>query len=475
MESVLLPGSSPIVTFRILFRAGSALDPKGQEGVASLAAAMLAGGGSRNLSYEEIVKAMYPMATSFRSQVDKEVTAFMGETHVDNLEKYYQIVSEMLLNPGWRADDFKRLKDDAINYLKVSLRGNNDEELAKEQLYNFIYEGTPYGHENGGTIEALERITLDDVKSFYSARYGTSRMLLGLAGGYPEGFPSQVDADFAGALPSGNEAVLVLPQPKTISGLQMQIIEKETRGTAVSLGFPIEITRSHPDWPALLVAQSYLGQHRSSNSFLYKQMRQVRGLNYGDYAYIEYFPRGMFQFHPDPNLARQQQIFQIWVRPVEPQNGLFALRMALYELSKLVRSGMSLEDFESTRRFLTKFVNVLVGTQDSRLGYALDSRIYNIPKFPVYVKEQLAGLSLEDVNRCIRQYLQPDNVKIVVVTQDAESFRRAALEDSPSPMSYASPMPKDVLDEDKKIESYHLGFSPDHISVIAVDTVFQKS
>jgi zinc protease len=148
--------------------------------------------------------------------------------------------------------------------------------------------------------------------------------------------------------------------------------------------------------------------------------------------------------------------------------------MALYELRKLVTAGISLEDFEATRRFLTKFANVLVGTQDSRLGYALDSRIYNIPEFPLYVKEQLAGLTIEDVNRSIRQYLQPDNVKIVVVTQDPESFRQAALEDSPSPITYASPMPQQVLDEDKKIENYHLRFTPDRISIIAVDDVFQK-
>src|SRR5215471_5904564 len=186
MESVLLPGSSPIVTFRILFRTGSALDPKGQEGIASLTAAMLSAGGSRSQGYEEIVEAMYPMATSFRCQVDKEVTVFMGETHVDNLDGYYRVIRDMLLNPGWRPDDFNRLKEDAINYLKVSLRGNNDEELAKEQLYNFIYEGTPYGHENAGTVESLERVTLEDAKEFYAASYKTNNILVGLAGGYPE-------------------------------------------------------------------------------------------------------------------------------------------------------------------------------------------------------------------------------------------------------------------------------------------------
>ncbi|PYR37241.1 MAG: hypothetical protein DMF90_07560 [Acidobacteria bacterium] len=58
----------------------------------------------------------------------------------------------------------------------------------------------------------------------------------------------------------------------------------------------------------------------------------MRGLNYGDYAYIEAFPRGMFQFFPDPNIARQRQIFEIWIRPVVPVNAHMALRIAVSEL-----------------------------------------------------------------------------------------------------------------------------------------------
>ena len=62
METVLLPSSSPLVSFRILFQVGSASDPQGKEGVAALTAAMISGGGTRKLSYSEIVQAMYPMA-----------------------------------------------------------------------------------------------------------------------------------------------------------------------------------------------------------------------------------------------------------------------------------------------------------------------------------------------------------------------------------------------------------------------------
>jgi zinc protease len=474
MATVLLPNSSPLVSFRFLFNVGSAADPKGKEGLAALTASMVSGGGSQSASYEQIVNAMYPMATGFGSQVDKEMTVFIGATHVDNLQKYYRVISDMMFNPGWREDDFTRLREDAINFLKVTLRGNNDEELGKEALYNLIYEGHPYGHHNVGTVESLEKLTLDDVKKFYKENYTQANLVLGLAGGFPKEFHAKVEADLAAKLPAGSPAKLNLSEPAKINGLEMEIIEKDTAGTAISFGFPIPVRRGDPDWPALLVMQSYFGEHRNSSSYLYQRLRQIRGLNYGDYAYIEYFPRGMFQFHPDPNLGRQQQIFQVWIRPVENKNRLFALRTGLYELNKLARNGMSKEDFEATRQFLMKFVNVLTKDQDSQLGYALDSRYYAIPDFSGYVHDQLAKLTLEDANRAIKKYLQADNVKIVVVTKDGEGFKKAALGSAPSPISYTSPPSKEILDEDKIIESYKLNFNPKAVEVVPVAQVFEK-
>jgi zinc protease len=474
MASVLLPNSSPIVSFRFLFNIGSASDPKGKEGIANLTASLISSGGSKLMTYAQIVEAMYPMASEFKSQVDKEMTVFYGQTHIDNLTKYYKIVSDMLLNPGWREDDFNRLREDAINFLKVNLRGNNDEELGKEALYNFIYEGHPYGHHNVGTVESLQKLTLDDVKNFYRENYTQANFVVGLAGGYPKGFDGKVETEFAAKLAAGKPGKLTLPQPEKISGLEMKILEKDTMATAISLGYPIPVTRSHADWPALLLVQAYFGQHRSSNSYLYQRLRQIRGLNYGDYAYIEYFPRGMFQFHPDPNLARQQQIFQVWIRPVEPKNGVFALRAALYELDKLSKNGMANEDFQATKQFLSKFVKVLTKAQDGQLGYAIDSRYYGIPSFTEYIPSQLEKLTLEDVNRVIKKYLRANDVKIVIVTKDAEAFRAAAIENKPSPISYTSPPAKEILEEDKVIEKYKLAFNPKEVEAMPVAQVFQK-
>lgn len=474
-KSVLLPNRSPLISFRILFMTGAASDPKGKEGLASLTAAMLAEGGTRTQTYAQITDAMYPMATSFGWQSDKEMTVFAGTTHADNLDKYYSLIREMLLEPGFREDDFQRLKEESINFLKNSLRGGNDEELGKEMLYTMIYPTAhAYGHQNSGSVSALEKLTLKDVRDFYQAHYTRANLVIGIAGGYPAEFPKRVESDFA-RLPTGAtvQVATKLTQPRTAPGLKIQIAQRETRSTAISLGFPIAVNRAHKDWPALAVVASYFGQHRSSNSYLYQRLREARGLNYGDYAYIEYFPRGMYQFQPDPNLGRRLQIFQIWIRPVEPQNGHFILRAALYEYDKLLRKGMSKQDFDATREFLTKYVNVLTATQDAQLGYALDSRYYKIKDFPTYMREQLARLTLADVNRAIKQYLRSDAMRIAIVTKDAEGLRDAILADKPSPMNYNAPKPKEITDEDKTIERYKIVVKPAGVTIVPVDKIFQ--
>jgi zinc protease len=379
----------------------------------------------------------------------------------------------MLLDPGFRQEDFTRLKTDAINYLKNSLRGGNDEELGKEVLYNMIYAGGhAYGHQNRGSVSALEALTLADVRDFYRQNYTRANLLIGLAGGYPASFAQKMEADFD-KLPKGTESNAKIPAPKMAAGTRVEIVQRETRSTAISLGFPISVTRADKDWPALAVIASYLGQHRSSNSYLYQRLREARGLNYGDYAYIEYFPRGMFQFEPDPNLARQQQIFQIWIRPVEPKHGHFALRAALYEYDKLVREGMSREAFEATREFLGKYVNILTQTQDAELGYALDSRYYGIGNFNTYMREQLARLTLEDVNRALRQHLKTDNMRIAIITRDANDLRDAITTNKPSPIVYNATKPKEITDEDKIIESYKINVKPSDVTIVPVDQVFQ--
>jgi len=464
----------PQIAMKLVFNAGSVTDPKGKEGLAALSAAMITGAGSRDLTISEIRQALYPVAGSFGSQVDKELTTFSGSIHRDNWHEYLHIALGQLANPGFRPEDFQRLKDQQLTRLTQDLRSNNEEELGKERLQANIFAGTPYDHPALGTVEGVKSITLEDVKAFVRDRYTLADLKVGIAGDVPQGFENVAGALVA-RLPAGSPApartVIVGRRPQ---GLQIEIIRKDTRSTAISFGLPIAVTRSHPDFAALNVARSWLGEHRMSNSHLYSRIREIRGMNYGDYAYIEAFPRGMFQFFPSAGIPRRAQIFEVWIRPVEPQNAHMALRIAQTELEKLIANGLSEKDFADTRDYLMKNVYVMAATQDAQLGYALDSKWYGIGEYAAYMRSALSKLTREDVNAAIRRHLSATDLSVVAITKDAEGLRDALLADAFSPIKYDGEKPQSLLDEDKVIGARKLGIRPENIRITPVEQVFDR-
>jgi zinc protease len=466
----------PNVMVKFLFTNGAASDPKGKEGLAQLAAAMITDAGSRDMRIDEINKALYPMAGAFFSLVDKEMTTFTGVVHKDNLDRFLPIVLPQLLAPGFREEDFQRLKDQQINTLRQDLRNNNEEELGKEELQNVVFAGTPYGHTVLGTIAGLESITLDDVKKFVADNYNASNVVVGLSGDYPATLVERLTAELRVLGPGSEETALAaLPAIKgdAPTGLEVEIIRKETRATAISMGHPIPVTRNTADFAALNLARVWLGEHRASSGRLYDRIREVRGLNYGDYAYIEFFNRPGFQFFPSPNIARRSQLFEIWIRPVVPENAQMSMRIALYETQKMIDEGLSQQDFDNTRDYLLKNVYLLTSNQNQRLGYALDSWWYGMGDYVETMRAAYMKLTRDDVNKAIKKYLSAKNLHVVIITKDAEGLRDTLLRDELSTIKYDADKPE-LAEEDKVIGSYKLGIKPENIRIVNVDDVFAK-
>lgn len=470
---VELPSQSDLIDVSLLFRTGAARDPEGKHGLAALTAQMVTEGGSETMSIDEIVKAIYPLAAGFGNQVDKEMTRFSGSVHRDNLDAWYALMRDQMLNPGFREDDFERLKTQQLNAIRTDLKSSNDEELGKEQLYVDLYgPDHPYGHLTLGDLSELESITLEDVRQFYRQQYTQKALTIGLSGGYTPEFKQRLLQDFA-ALPPGDADSLSIPAAPALAGHSATIISKPTPAVAVSFGFPIDLRRGDDDWVALWLARSWLGEHRSSNSHLYQRIREVRGMNYGDYAYIEYFPNGMYRSMPGANLGRQQQIFQIWIRPLRSNvDAHFATRTALFELDKLITDGLSEAQFEATRNFLDKYVSLLAASQSRQLGYAMDSHWYQTPAFATMVRDALSSMTVEDVNRAIRTHLQTDNIHYVFITGDAEDLNTRLSSNARSTLEYNTDKPAALLEEDALIEQLDLGLDQNTIRIMPLEEVF---
>jgi len=467
--------SEPTIAFSISFAVGSQDDPPGKEGLAYLTSQMIADASTEANAYADILDALYPIASGYSARADKETTTITGRTHRDNTDVYFGLLSDAYLHPAFDTGDFERIKNDAINYLENTLRYASDEELGKAALTQLVFAGTRYAHPVVGTVQGLRSITIDDVAAFYARHYTAANARLGLAGGYDDGLVARFEATLA-SLPDGPAPPDPAIEPAPSEGSEVLLIDKPDADASISFGYPLSARRGERDFYALWVANSWLGEHRNQAGRLFNVIREARGLNYGNYSYLEAFPEGGQRFMPPVNVARDHQIFEVWIRTLPNAQAHFALRAAVKELRDLVDGGMTEEEFELTRSFLDKYVLHFAKTTAERLGYALDDRFYGVPE-PGHLqrfREVLAELTVADVNAAIARHLRFDNLKIAIVTGDAANLRDALIEDAPSPIEYESPMPQALLDDDDFIAALALDIDADRVTIVPVDEIFER-
>lgn len=464
--------NDPTISFRIMFNAGAQNDPAGKEGMAYITSEMISDGATKVNSYEQVLEKLFPIAASISVQCGREIVVVSGRIHKDNLKVYYDLFTQQVLTPAFNEDDFARIKANTLSYLKNTLKYSSDEELGKALLYNTVYSGTAYAHPEQGTESGVNSITLNDVKSFYAKYYNRNNFVLGIGGGYDNTLTENLWTD----LQKLNDGQVVIPveiKAAKVSGRNLVVLNKSANATAISMGYPISIVRGTREWYALAVANSWFGEHRNSSSHLYQVIREQRGLNYGDYSYIEHYPNGGRLNKPPVNVPRRQHMFEVWIRPVPNETAHFALRAAVRELDLLIKNGLNKEDFELTRNFLKKYILHYAPTISKRLGYALDDKFYGLNKSHLQMfGEALSTMTLDEVNAAIKKYLQSENLAIAVIAKDGDKLMKNIVEDLESPITYSTPKESSVIEEDKSIIKYPLKISAKKAKLVELDKIF---
>jgi zinc protease len=466
---------SHVVAFRIAFASGSADDPQGKEGLTRLTASTMAEGGTAARSYAELASALYPLAASIRVHVDRDETVFFADVSRDAVQAFYPILAEVLLTPRLDEAGVERMRSRAQSELADELRGANDEALGKEALASSIYEGHPYGHPPVGTEGGLRASTPADVRSQRARVFCKGRALLGIAGGFPEGFDERFAKDFE-ALPACPTARAELPTPAAVPSPRVLIVHKETAAsTAISIGMPADFTRSSPDFAALTFFTDYLGLHRQSAGRLFHELRERRGLNYGDYAYSEYFEQDEQSRFALPNLVRRQQMVSLWLRPVRPPNAGFALRAALHVYREALEHGVSEEEIVRYRTFLTRYTALEELTETRRLGRAMDDQSYGARgPFLEVLREGWKRLDPASLAAATGAHLGGRSFVIAIVAKDATALAAELASGAPTPPVYDAPKPPEVQAEDMQISRVPLGLSKESVRIVEYTDLFKE-
>jgi zinc protease len=285
--------SVPVVTFVLLLGVGSATDPAECPGLASLTGDMLdEGAGTRNAL--QVNDELARIGAQFETEVGPDATILTLTTLARFVPRALALVADLVARPQFDAREFDRVRQLRANRLR-QLR-DVPPALADRAFAPLLYGDHPYGHLAIGTEDALQRITLEQVREFHARAYRPMETtVIAVGDGAHVDLADAAEAAFGGwdGAATRDPAIMASLQralePPPTAPRQLAVIDRPSAAQSELRIGHVAVPRSTPDYHALLLLNMVLGGQFVSR--INMNLREDKGVTYGARTAFE-FRRG---------------------------------------------------------------------------------------------------------------------------------------------------------------------------------------
>lgn len=386
----------PLVSFTLVTKGGSTLDPKPKAGLTALTYGMLEEGAGA-LSSLEFSDRVADLGASFSSNSDRDRGSVSIGGLSRNEEEMLSLLADAVRRPKLGADDFTRLKEQTVASL-IRQRGS-PQGLAFEKFPSLVYGADhPFGHPPTGTVETVKTISLDDVKAHHEKILGPNTSALIAAG--------DITLDEAVALAKkhfgdwNNKVPDVEPVPAVEATPRKKIVVLNKPGpqTIAIIGRPL-FGRGHPDEVATrLINEVYGG---SFSSRLNMNLREEKGYTYGASSQVA-FRRGV----------------GVWLAYAAIRTDVTAPGVGEFfvELDQLKSAPPSDEELERARSGIIRSLPGQFETTSAMASAASSLFVYELPlDYYDTLADQYEGVPKEAILAAGNAYLTPNEMQILLV------------------------------------------------------------
>jgi predicted Zn-dependent peptidase len=202
----------------------------------------------------------------------KEYTTFYVRLLSEHLSLGLDILSDIMWEPALRPDDVEAERTVILD--EILMHADEPADLAGERWQEALYPGHALGRDTLGTASSVQRITRDDIRTFFDLHYRPSNMVVSVAGDCTHDVVAQdLERRFAG-IHGGTAPARTAPGPDTVN---LDVVRRSTEQAHLVYGMRSVSRFDERRW-ALSVLNHVLGGGLSSR--LFQKVREQRGLAY---------------------------------------------------------------------------------------------------------------------------------------------------------------------------------------------------
>ncbi|MFH0843465.1 MAG: pitrilysin family protein [Bacteroidota bacterium] len=272
----------PLVEVSMVIDGGIMQDDISLPGVASLTAAVLPQG-TKNKTPEDIEEEIRLLGSGINVYASREEFTVSASTLTRNFNKTVSLMKEIMLEPRWDSTEFAIALTRARN--SIIQAEAQPRAVATNAFYRLLYgKDHIFGYNTRGTRESVDKITIDDLKSFYGRNFSPSLTRILIVGNISqEEALAELDQLVQEWKPK--EVALnkysdpVAPEKSTIFFVDIP----GSQQSVIQIGYPA-ITRNNPDYIKTEFVNYRLGG--AFTSILNQILREERGFTYGASSYF---------------------------------------------------------------------------------------------------------------------------------------------------------------------------------------------
>ncbi len=387
----------PLINITTRIRTGGVLIPNEKTGLASITGTVMRSGGTETYPADSLNALLENRAASIETSISfTNGTASMNVLKED-FEELIPVFIDVLTNPAFPDEKIELAKTQTKS--NISRRNDDVQQIGTREFQRLIYgKDSRYGRNT--EYETVNNISRKDLVNFHDEHFTAENMMVGVVGDFDSDEMKQKLEESFGQLPAGDETTLEFPEVDYEAKSSVNFINKpDVNQSFVMLGH-IGGMRDNPDYAKVQVMNQVLSGGFSGR--LLQIVRSEMGL-----AYSVYGRYGMNSFYPGVFYAGVQ---------TKSSTTAEAIDAIIEQIERLQNEPVTEKELRDTKDQILNSAVFEYDSYEEVLSQQISYAYRGLPSdaFEQYI-EGVRETTIEDVQSVAQEYLNPDNLRILVV------------------------------------------------------------
>jgi zinc protease len=386
----------PMVSFAAIVKAGSTLDPAGQEGLASVTAGLLRKGTAKR-SAQKFAEDLDFIGASFGADASADFTALSAECLTKDLDRGLDLLGDAMLHPAFPQGEVDKLLAQSVDGIKAAK--DEAQSVVLNYYYGYLFAKHPYARSEGGDELSLARIKRDAIVKFYEANYTPGNTILAVAGEFNAvQLKKKLEEVFA-AWPAQGATPPALTAPQPVKGKRLLLIDKpDSTQTFFAIG-NVGTSVTEPDRVAIRVVNTIFGGRFTSQ--LNEALRVESGLTYGAESFFD--------------SKKQPGAFVIFSY-TKNESTAQAIDLALKVLDKLHKEGVTADELASAKAYIKGQFPPNIETSGQLARRIASDDFYGLTDDEInQLEARIDGVTLPAAKQAIEKHFPAENLVFLLI------------------------------------------------------------